>query len=423
MTPITRPSSRTRPRRARRAAALLAGLSLSGFTVFGPAAASPPSADPGCPVLWVLAVQGTGQSSPSASPTADTGVLGALLGPVVAAVPNLVQRTYIPYPAGFGGIPGAGGGRESYTVSVTDAIGELRTAAARVVARCPATELAAIGYSQGAQAVSQFAREVGAGHGPVPADKVAAVALYADPERPANSPVFPGRPGQLVPDSAPGAASGAVSAVRITAPLAPGSGIAADNASYGSLTGRVADICVDGDLACAAPDHAALLRVGAEIAAQADLSNPIAAVASLQRVLSGALGTAWNKVVLNDFDVGPATVDYHPRAALSKRLIDAADPRIPAPTPEQVGAASQRWNQITATLTAHPGELPKLASQLAGAWGQLVADNADLTNPAVWASFAATVTAHDGYATTGQLASGIAWLVALAHDLAQGGHQ
>ncbi|WP_245714119.1 cutinase family protein [Nocardia vaccinii] len=414
MTPSPHPRSRC-------AAALLAGLTVGALAMSGPAAASPPPADPGCPALWVLAVQGTGQSSPSASRTADTGVLGALLGPVVEAVPNLVQRTYIPYPAGFGGAPGAGGGPESYTASVTDAIAELRTDAQQIVARCPATELAAIGYSQGAQAVSQFARDVGAGHGPVPAAKVAAVALYADPERAVGSPVFPGRPGQTVPDSVPGTTSGAVAAVRITAPPVPGSGIAADDAVYGALTGRVADICVAGDLACAAPDHTALLRVGAEIAAQADLTNPIAAAASLQRVLSGALGTAWTTVVLNDFDVGPATLDYRPRAPLSTRLIDAADPRIPAPPPDRVHAAGERWNQITATLDAHPTELPKLASQLAAAWGQLVADDADLANPAVWASFAATVVAHDGYAATGQLASGIAWLVAVAHDLAQGG--
>jgi hypothetical protein len=332
-----------------------------------------------------------------------------------------VQRTYIPYPAGFGGAPGAGGGPESYTVSVTDAIRQLDVTAGQIVARCSGTELAVVGYSQGAQAVSQFAREVGAGRGPVSPAKVAAVALYADPERAAGSPVFPGRPGQSVPDRAPGTSSGAVSTVRIATPSAPGSGIAADNAAYGALTGRVADICVTGDVACAAPEHAALLRAGAEIAAQADLSNPIAAAGSLQRVLSTALGSAWNTVVLNDFDLGPATIDYRPRAPLSKRLIDAADPRIPALSPDRVRAAEERWNQITATLLAHPGEVPKLAGQLAAAWGQLVADDADLTNPAVWASFAATVTAHDGYAATGQLASGIAWLVAVAHDLAQGG--
>ena len=200
--------SRFRTRTA--TAAVLSTLGASLLAIPGSADAAPAPPAPGCPVLWVLAVQGTGQSSPTASPTADTGVLGALLGPVVAAVPNLVQRTYIPYPAGFGGAPGAGGGPESYTASVTDAIRELDAAAGQIVARCPATELAAIGYSQGAQAVSQFARDVGAGHGPIPATKVAAVALYADPERKANSPVFPGRPGQSVPDAAPGTSRSAV---------------------------------------------------------------------------------------------------------------------------------------------------------------------------------------------------------------------
>jgi hypothetical protein len=162
------------------------------------------------------------------------------------------------------------------------------------------------------------------------------------------------------------------------------------------------------------------LRVGAEIAAQADLANPIAALASMQSLLSAALGTAWTTVVLDDFHLGPVTVDYAPRVPLSRRLIDAADPRLPSPAPGQVRAAAGRWNQITATVAAHPVELlPKLAGQLAGAWGQLVADDADLVNPAVWAQFAALVPRHDDYAISGQLASGIAWMIALAHDLAE----
>ncbi len=102
-------------------------------------------------------------------------------------------------------------------------------------------------------------------------------------------------------------------------------------------------------------------------------------------------------------------------------MIEAADPRVPAPDPDRVQVAAGRWNEITTTLAAHPGELIKLAGQLAGAVGQLAADNSDLANPAVWAQLAGTVAAHDGYATTGALASGAAWLVAVAHDLA-GGH-
>ncbi|MDR7172874.1 hypothetical protein J2W56_006640 [Nocardia kruczakiae] len=381
-----------------------------------PARAAP---DPGCPALWVLGVQGTGQSSPTASRTDDTGVLGALLAPVSTAVPNLVQHTYIPYPAGFGGAPGAGGGPDPYTTSVTDAVTALATTAEQIASRCPATRLAMVGYSQGAQAVSQLARAIGAGNGPVPADAVAAVALYANPERRAGSPVFPGRPGQVTPDPAPGTSGAAVASVQITALPAAGGGIADDDAEYGVLTGRVLDVCVDGDLACSAPEHAALLRTGALLAAQSDLSNPVAAIAGLQHVLSQALGSAWTTVVLDDIVIGPDTVDYSPRKSLSQRVIDAADPRVPAPPPERVAAAGERWNQLAATVVAHPTEVAKLAGQLAGACGRLVADNADLANPAVWARLAATVPLHDGY-PNGQLDSGIAWLVAVAQDLSGG---
>ncbi|WP_280258128.1 cutinase family protein [Nocardia wallacei] len=403
----------------RRAAVLLAGL-VVGMFVSGPVTAAPPPTDPVCPVLWVLAVQGTGQSSPAASRTDDTGVLGALLGPASAAVPGLVQHTYIPYQAGFGGLPGAGGGPESYAASVADAVTELASTAGQIADRCPATRLAMVGYSQGAQVVSQVARAIGAGNGPVPADRVAAIALYANPERRAGTQVFPGRPGQQTPDPAPGTGGGAVATVQIPSAPVSGGGIADDGAEYGALTGRVADICVDGDLACSAPDQAALLRMGAEVVAQADLSNPIAAVTSLQQALAGALGSAWITVVLDDIHVGLATVDYTPQAPLSQRLIDAADPRVAAPALEQASEAADRWNQITATLTAHPGELAKLAGQLAAALGQLAADNADLADPAVWARMAATAVFHQGYAATGQLTSGIAWLVALVHDLSEG---
>jgi hypothetical protein len=62
--------------------------------------------------------------------------------------------------------------------------------------------------------------------------------------------------------------------------------------------------------------------------------------------------------------------------------------------------------------------LPGLAAQLSAAWAQLVTDNADLLDPAVWLRYTDILARHTGYAATGQLASGIAWMTALAHDLA-----
>ncbi len=372
----------------------------------------------GCPALYLLGVQGTGQSWPGADPLADTGVVGALIGPVVAAVPDLVQRAYIAYGAGFGGaVPG--GGPDPYVVSVSDARNQLDAAAVQVTDSCPDTMIAGIGYSQGAQAVSAFARDVGAGRGPIAPERVAGIALYADPDRAPGAAVIPGRPGQRGPDAAPGTGGAAVGAVVITDAAAAGGGIADGANSYGALTGRVAEVCADADLACSAPDHAALLRVGAQIAAQADLRDPLAAMGSINAVLSGALADAWTTVLRNDFQVGGGNLDYAPQRPLAQRLINAADPRLSPPSPEDIDFARARWAQITATVVANPIVLlPKLVGQLAGAWGGLVADNSDLLDPAIWVRYADTVARHTSYVATGQLTSGIAWMIALAHDLA-----
>lgn len=398
------------------AAAVAASAALGVATGSTPAVAVP--IGPGCPAMYVLGVQGTGQSSPTADPLADTGVVGAFIAPVLTGAPGLVQRSYISYGAAFGGaVPG--GGPDPYVVSVTDARHRLEVAAVEIIENCPGTLIAGIGYSQGAQALSAFAHDVGTGAGPVPPDRVAGIALYAHPDRAPGAPIFPGRPGQTVPDPAPGTSGAAVSTVHLSNPPAGGGGIADGATTYGELTGRVADICTDGDLACSAPERAALLRVGAEIAAQADLHDPVAAVGSLNALMSGALGDAWTSVILNDFQVGAGNVDYLPQLPLADRLVDAADPRNPAPTPEEGGMAAARWGEITAMVAANPIELlPKLAGQLAGAWGQLVADNADLINPAVWVRYLDTVSRHNNYAVNGQLNSGIAWMVALAHDIA-----
>ncbi|WP_324192334.1 cutinase family protein [Nocardia puris] len=403
-------------RRVRRTvSAALAAASVT-TAVYGTASTAAQAA-PGCAVLAVIGVQGTGQSSPGADPTADTGVVGALLGPVVAAAPDLVSRTYIGYQAGFGGVV-PGGGPAPYAESVAEAAGGVRAALADIAARCPQTRFAGVGYSQGAQAWSEVAREIGASRGPVPADRIAGIALYSSPDRAPGSPVIPGRPGQTTPDPAPGTTGAAVAGVTIGSAPAGGSGIASSAADYGALTGRVVDICVEGDLACSAPDRALALRLGAQLIAQADLTNPVAALGTIGSLLSAALGEAWTTVLLNDFHLGPAGVDYVPGVPLSRRLLDAADPRIPAPSAHEHDVAGARWGEIVAVIGADPlARVPRLAGQLAAAWTQLAADNADLLNPAVWLRFADLVARHNNYAATGQLTSGTQWLIALAHDL------
>ncbi|MGW0251096.1 cutinase family protein [Nocardia goodfellowii] len=408
----------TRRRRTRPAlAALMLGAATTFASAISAGSAHTVPIGPGCPGLYVLGIQGTGQSSPTADPLADTGVIGALLGPVVAAVPGLVQRSYLGYGASFGGLV-PGGGPDPYVTSVTDVRAQLDDAARQITEQCPHTLLAGVAYSQGAHAMSAFARDVGSGSGPVGPEKIAAIALYSNPTRSPDSPTFPGRPGQSVPDPAPGTAGGAVSGVQILNAPAAGGGIDSSTAGYGELEGRVADICVDGDLACSAPSQASALRLGAQLLGQANLNDPINAMASINGLFHAALGEAWSTVILNDVAVGPGSVDYTPSQSLSTRMIEAADPRIPAPTPQDGDLARARWGEITATVAANPLVLlPKLTGQLGAAWGQLVTENAALADPNVWLRFAGTVAAHNGYALSGQVGSGVAWLTALAHDI------
>ncbi|MGI5219476.1 hypothetical protein [Nocardia sp. CA-290969] len=154
------------------------------------------------------------------------------------------------------------------------------------------------------------------------------------------------------------------------------------------------------------------------IAAQADLRDPIAAVNSVGAVLSAALGQTWTTVLLQDIRLADGTVIYRPEKTLAQRLIDAADPRQREPALAGTAAANARWGAVVATVAANPvATLPGLAADLAAAWGQLIADNAALLDPAVWIRYGDTVSRHTDYAVGGHLNSGIAWLTALAHDL------
>ncbi|MEV6254191.1 hypothetical protein ACIHAX_20780 [Nocardia sp. NPDC051929] len=96
---------------------------------------------PGCPVLLVLGVQGTSESSPTASPTADSGMLGRLFAPIVAEGAS-VDRVYIPYPTSFGGVLGAGPATDPFASSTDQAPARLDATAAEVVDRCPHTQIA-----------------------------------------------------------------------------------------------------------------------------------------------------------------------------------------------------------------------------------------------------------------------------------------
>lgn len=424
----------------------------------------------GCPGLFVLGVQGTGQSTPNSPVAADAGLLSLVLGPLTEMLSGpAVGRAYVPYLAGFGGaLPGATSA--PYSVSAEEGLGRLRDMATEVTGHCPRSQLGLIGYSQGAHVVSMFAREVGTGQGAVPADRIAAVALLADPTRAPGAGMFPGLPGTVRPDPAPGTTGAELKALpefpRHTAPgggIGPLRDIAPD---FGELTGRVASMCLPGDLACDAPTDAPLLHMVVNILGQAELipSDPMTALSSIADGFSATLGRTATAVVTHDlrgYSLG--TLALTPEKPLGVRLAEAADPRSGsepqareallklgtsalntllaiigiALEPAEVAAIVTASDPLTgldrattAFVDAVRRPLPRrtvfnLFTKMFDALGQLSAENAELLDPALWLRYADTVRKHGDYFHTGYTADGrpatdlvLQWFTAVAEDLA-----
>ncbi|RDI67492.1 cutinase family protein [Nocardia pseudobrasiliensis] len=454
-------------------------------TAIGTTLAAPVVAQPGpttdinlatCPALYALGIQGTGESSPDAAPTTDTGMLSSVFLPMLAKAPErgLVDRAYVPYESGFGGA--VAGGAVPYSQSVLGGLDRLRGMAAQVAQRCDRTRFAIVGYSQGAHVASMFAQEIGRRQGVLTPDRIAAVALFADPTRSAGAPLFPGAPDRTAPAAAPGTAGEKVAAIRaLPLPPASGGGIGPgrDQAvDFGALTGRVASFCVAGDLACDAPAGAPILRAVTSVVGQSTLSggDPVASLTSIAQALAFTSIKAASTVVNRDLRGGtPASLSYQPGQSISQRIAEAADPRSPLALADpmrallRVGAIGLNAVGVIvravldpATLTAlaraalddPPKALVTLGSELNGAITQLVppttvsrlidqayqavvqniTDNRELLDTTTWVRYWDTVQRHGAYATAAVDARGDApvrfvadWFAAAARDLASTG--
>lgn len=301
-----------------------------------------------CPELYVLGMQGTGQSSPDAPVKADTGMLSNVMSPLMEEARQLgasVDRAYVPYPAGFGGaVPG---GKESYVVSVGTAEANLKAAAEKVISACGSTKLAVVGYSQGAQAASDFLEKVGKGEiSSVPAAKIAAGALFGSPTRSEGSGIFPGT-SQTTPSAVPGTSGAAMKALpAVTATTATGGGIgpsAEAAASFGSLSGRVSMWCETGDLACDAPPNAPIARAVASVAGQAEIGgDPFVAVQSIGLALASTAFNTAVDVINEDISVPKNSIEnlsISPKKTLSQRLAESSDPRATPPSGQEAMSA------------------------------------------------------------------------------------
>ena len=276
-----------------------------------------------CPLVQLVAINGTTESTKNSKTDADTGWMARVVSPTVRAAnadgQARMSRTYVPYPASFGGfVPSED--QSSYAESVTVGIENGRKLIAETVERCPETKIFVSGYSQGAQVASAIAREIGAGSGPVTPEQFAGAALMSDPTRAQGAPIFQEGSSRTTPGAVPGTEGDAVSAINVGegAPRPEGRGISPNTSApdFGAVADRVASFCVPGDLACDTPPDSDLFQVVANIAGQSETGgDPIRALVNVatvagQSVLFTAAETIAEDVEYSDgsgFTIAPAS--------------------------------------------------------------------------------------------------------------------
>ncbi|WP_052067930.1 cutinase family protein [Rhodococcoides fascians] len=333
-TPAASLHRRTLRLRSLTATALTTALVAGG----GVAAAAPlaPTEQPasGCDVLHVFGWQGTGESGDADATDVDTGFLGTAITIPLRLAADDIGRTLVPYAASFGGKAGDSSDLP-YAQSIADGVSSGLNFLSDYADRCPGSPVALTGYSQGAQVASEIARAIGAGQGPIPAKDVAAVALFSDPTRPASSPVFPGSANPTAPAAPPGVTPSDLAGLKVTAAAADGGGIApadttaasasvrigsgsttsgsssstsssapSSSSAFGQLSGRVAQFCTPGDLACSLPAQSTLAQVVTNISGQLHLQeqDPQRTLIDLAGAVGGASLRTAADVVNEDVD-------------------------------------------------------------------------------------------------------------------------
>ncbi|MEJ5920303.1 MULTISPECIES: cutinase family protein [unclassified Corynebacterium] len=242
-----------------------------------------------CPAIELIAVPATGESRVDDDPTNPTASPIALLLSVTRAMQTDYSTEDVkvwttPYPAEIQSIQAP----HLKTYDESQAIGRdaIKAEMSATHADCPLTDYVLIGYSQGASIAGDIASEVGNGNGPVPAERVAGVALVGDPRR--------------SPDQGmnPGVELGGVGIEVALAPMnmlvqnvTPGATMRGPRPGFGALNDRVQNICAPGDSFCdvppAIPD--AIARAGEMMA----MAGAHTSYGFSQTIIPGTTPVAW----------------------------------------------------------------------------------------------------------------------------------
>lgn len=218
-----------------------------------PKPGKPTSQPASCPDVQFLAVPGTWESSSDDDPHNPTANPASLMlhitDPVRQQFPESRVDVYtVPYVAQFSNpvaIPPDG--QQSYNNSRSEATQRATDELSRMSSECPLTNYVIAGFSQGAVVAGDIAARIGAGDGPIEADKVLGVTVIADGRRTLG----PGQPTEIG-ESPPGVGA----EVALKGLTVPGITMTGPRAGFGSLADRSHTICAPGDLICDAPPQA-----------------------------------------------------------------------------------------------------------------------------------------------------------------------
>nr|WP_067858214.1 cutinase family protein [Nocardia shimofusensis] len=222
----------------------------------GPQPPGPPISQPAsCPDVQLVSVPGTWESSSIDDPRNPTANPLSLMlnvtGPLRQQFPAQRLDVYtVPYVAQFSNpvaIPPDG--QQSYNNSRSEGTQRTVEVLTERARECPLTTYVLAGFSQGAVIVGDVAERIGAGEGPVPADKVLGVALIADGRRTGLS-----GPGQAVEIGPPPPGEGAE--VALNGLKVPGITMTGARSGFGELAERTYTICAPGDMICDSPKQA-----------------------------------------------------------------------------------------------------------------------------------------------------------------------
>ncbi len=289
---------------------LLAGRLPGGTPSPGPGTGpdEPQSQPADCADVLMMAIPGTWESASNDDPYNPTANPASLMLNVTKPLQERFESGRasiytVPYVAQFSNpIAFPPDGQQSYNNSRTEGAATARAELARVSDHCPLTNYVLAGFSQGAVIAGDIAAEIGAGNGPVAADKVLGVTLIADGRR-------DGASGQDVGPAIDGVgaevALGGLDfpGVTMTGPRPGG---------FGTLEGKVNQICAPGDLICSAPSEGLSLR------------NIPQSIGILVGAAGNPVHASYNSFVVDD--AGTTTTQW--TAAWAEGLIEAA-PVIP----------------------------------------------------------------------------------------------